>query len=69
MGKKRFKEKKYLESAGGICPYCTSTDITAPGQTEMDGMHAWQNVICESCGSEWQDVYKLVGAEEFSNNT
>jgi len=69
MGKKRFKEKKYLEAAGNICPYCLSDDVETSNAMGTDVNIAWRYVDCYNCGSEWKDLYKLVGAEEVENNT
>lgn len=69
MGKKRFKEKKYLDHSGNICPYCGSRDISNDGDVETDDNYAWRDVICDDCGSTWRDLYTLTGAEEITNNT
>ncbi len=69
MAKKRFKEKKYMNASGGICPYCKNIDVRAHGQVELDGMSGYQAVTCDYCGSEWTDIYTLTGAEEVINNT
>ncbi len=69
MSKKRFKEKKYLAGGGSKCPYCTSSNVTATGHIEIDGINGWQSVICLDCESEWTDIYTLTGAEEVQNNT
>jgi hypothetical protein len=68
MGRKRFKEKKYLESCGNICPYCGGDDLNT-GNIQTDSGSAWQDVDCENCGSEWRDLYTLTEVEEIHNNT
>jgi C4-type Zn-finger protein len=57
-----FHKKAYLQSEGSICPYCSSKNITGH-QFGYEGMNIWQSVICEECGKEWTDVYKLVDVE------
>ena len=69
MWKKRFKEKKYMEHCGNICPYCSSEDIEDDGPIEADGDNAWIHVDCNKCKSRWRDLYKLIGVEEVQNNT
>lgn len=69
MGKKRFKEKKYLQHHGGICPYCNSTDINSTGGADFDDNYVNERVECNSCKSEWRDIYVLTTAEEITNNT
>lgn len=56
----KFNEKMYLESGGVKCPYCGSEDITA-GEYRADGSLIWQDVLCNDCGSEWTDEYRLQG--------
>ena len=68
MWKKRFKEKKYMERGGNICPYCSSEDIDGE-RIEADGNIAWTQVNCNNCGSIWRDLYNLIGVEEVQNNT
>jgi DNA-directed RNA polymerase subunit RPC12/RpoP len=69
MGKKRFKSKLYLDKQGVICPYCESKNITSLGNVQVDAGGASQRIECESCGSEWFDIYELVDLEEHINNT
>ena len=69
MGKKRFKEKKYLKHHGNICPYCESHNINAKGRALFDDNYVSEDVECNSCESEWCDTYILTTAEEISNNT
>ena len=42
------------------CPICQSTNVT-PNQVQVqnDGKNACMGVICDRCGSMWQDVYDL----------
>jgi formate dehydrogenase maturation protein FdhE len=53
--------KKYLESPD-TCPFCDSEDIDA-GWVSADGASAYSAVKCNSCGTEWLDVFKLVDIE------
>ena len=69
MGKKRFKNKKYVKKGGSICPYCESYDITVDGNPLFDANYVSQDVKCDDCGSEWRDVYTLSFAEEKDSNT
>jgi len=68
MAKKRFKKDRYLKSGGAICPFCKTYNITA-GQSDFDSDYMAQKVSCEECESEWTDFYRLVNAEEVTNNT
>ena len=69
MGKKRFKEKKYIKHGGGVCPYCTSKDITGEGNAVWDANYVIHDVRCDDCDSTWKDIYTLTRAEEIHNNT
>ena len=49
----------YLTHKGAYCPYCDTSDIQG-GPVEIDSGYCWQEVACNQCGREWQDVYQLV---------
>lgn len=55
------QEKKYLKHSGVNCISCGSYDISS-GDTEIDVTGVFVSVHCNSCGFDWWDVYKLVGA-------
>ncbi len=59
------REEKYVKSGGSSCPGCGSSKITA-GDIEADGAQAYCNVTCNQCGATWQDLFKLVGIDNFS---
>ena len=50
--------QKYVEGGGDHCPFC-GRDTLSGGDRDMDGGIMSQEVTCESCGKEWQDLYKL----------
>jgi hypothetical protein len=54
----------YLESHGGVCPFCHSSDISG-GSVDIEANIAWQEVTCQEpeCGETWQDVYTLTSVE------
>jgi len=54
------EEAKYVRSGGVYCPWCKSGDLTGAG-FDVDGGTATQDIICQSCGKTWSDVYKLIG--------
>jgi len=66
MANKNFKEKKYMDEGGNVCPYCESTDVKAFGQVQVDGASGYQSAMCNQCESEWTDVYTLTGVEEIT---
>ena len=46
------------------CPYCGSYDIeTRP--MDLEGNMGFQDVECYACGKKWNDVYKLIGVDEY----
>jgi len=47
------------------CPNCSSGNISAVGDHEMDSGLSWQQVECHDCGGIWTDMYKLIGYEDF----
>ena len=60
-----YRKKKYIKSGGVRCPYCGSDNISG-GHMEVDCTGAWQDVHCDDCGKDWQDIYKMVDMEEKS---
>ncbi|MGA3118093.1 MAG: hypothetical protein ABSF90_27135 [Syntrophobacteraceae bacterium] len=59
----RAKKKEYIEAAGSFCINCGSGNISA-GKIESEGREAWQSVQCYDCGSEWNDIFRLIGADD-----
>jgi len=51
--------KRYVDNQGLKCPYCGSVDL-ACDNLDADGGYAHQDIECNGCGREWQDVYRLV---------
>jgi Zn ribbon nucleic-acid-binding protein len=58
---KKMTNKKYLEAAGALCPYCRSSKISANGYPEPEGREATGRVDCSGCGKSWYEVWKLAG--------
>lgn len=50
----------YVLGRGTRCPVCRSENIEG-GSVEVDAGAATQEVYCVDCGSEWEDVYSLIG--------
>lgn len=54
--------QEYLKVDGCHCPKCKSYNIEGEF-AEIDSGEAWQHIVCNDCGAEWNDIYKLVGME------
>lgn len=52
--------EKYIDSDGSYCPFCDSDNITT-----IDRDMPTMTVMCETCGKTWQEVYQLVGLDDF----
>jgi len=62
--KKSPIEKEYLKRKGTRCPFCDSDELKGCGEIEIfDSAIAEQPIKCMSCGSEWNDQYKLIGID------
>jgi hypothetical protein len=59
----RERRKEYIKAGGSFCINCGSGDISA-GRIESEGREAWQPVVCKDCGSEWNDIFRLIGVDE-----
>jgi len=59
----REKRREYIKAAGSFCINCGSGNISA-GKIESEGREAWQEVQCYDCGSEWNDVFRLIGVDD-----
>ena len=55
------KQKEYIKNLGNKCPSCGSSNISSCGCVGTDAGYAWQDMMCNACGAEWQDQYDLVG--------
>ncbi len=54
--------QEYLKAGGTRCPKCKSDDVDG-GFVDVDSGGAWQHIVCNNCGAEWNDIYKLVDVE------
>lgn len=54
-------DKEYVEHSGTRCPYCKGDNVRTRGELQADGSSGWQAAVCEDCGSEWSDLWALVG--------
>jgi len=64
-GKKPLSDKTYVLYGGAICPFCKSDDIRVDSGIEGCGTEASCIVSCNTCNSRWEELYKMVGFEEF----
>lgn len=55
---------EYVRLGMSRCVYCRSEDIEG-GDAEVDGADAHVPVHCNDCNSQWSDVYKFQGIEDF----
>ena len=55
------QKTKYLENPGH-CPNCGSEQIEG-GSIDVEGENAYQQVSCNDCDQQWNDIYQLVGVE------
>jgi|WetSurSiteA1Bulk_404760.scaffolds.fasta_scaffold773768_1 hypothetical protein len=53
---------EYLKSDGLLCPFCGSSYIVA-GDIEFEVAEVWQDVRCNDCKKEWNEVYTLTRIE------
>lgn len=53
-------EEAYVACKGTHCPSCGSDDLLG-AEVTIDCGEATQDIICNECGAEWTDVYKLTG--------
>jgi transposase-like protein len=59
--KEPLTNEQYVNALGQVCPYCGSDHVEAVGQFEVSCLNAYQNVICQTCETEWTDEYTLIG--------
>lgn len=59
----REKRLAYIRAGGSFCINCGSGNISA-GRIESEGREAWQPVQCYDCGSEWNDIFRLIGVDD-----
>jgi len=57
-------DNEYVRLGMSRCVYCKSGDIEG-GDAEVDGGDAYVPVHCNDCNSQWNDVYKFQGIEDF----
>lgn len=55
--------REYIDHGGNKCPFCGTWDMSV-SEGFFEGGNAWQDVVCNSCGAIWVDVYSLVTIEE-----
>ena len=55
--------KKELLKDPNHCPYCGSTDIQS-GDRNSDDNWISQDVSCNDCELEWEEIYTLSSIEE-----
>jgi len=57
--------KKYVKDGGSYCPVCKSKNISGDG-LDLDGTQVWSRIICQDCGADWIDYYKLTGYDNLN---
>jgi len=70
MNKPNDLTKRYIEKVrkdGNHCPECHNSDISG-GSVEVQANTAFQEVACNNCGAEWNDLYTLSGVEILSGS-
>ena len=60
------RDSEYVANGGLACPVCGDRGITG-GEWNAAAAAAWQEVSCETCGSEWNDCYRLVGIDNLED--
>jgi len=56
--------KRYAyEDNPNFCPYCGAPEIQA-SKFDVEGCVAYQWVRCDTCKTEWHDVFELVAIEK-----
>ena len=61
--KRPMTAEEYVAHGTETCPFCESTSIEGNAVTIVKG-GALQEVLCNSCGKEWTDVYHLAGYDK-----
>jgi len=61
MKNRKLSEQEYVSSRGVRCPFCGAEDIEGDSRVEVDAGVATQEVHCNACGEDWEDVYQLIG--------
>jgi transcription elongation factor Elf1 len=56
-------QQRYI-SGPSFCPFCEADEVVASTLESFDTVAAYQSVRCGECGTEWHNLYKLVGFEE-----
>ncbi len=59
----RKRRKEYINAGGTFCINCGSGNISA-GRIESEGREAWGQVVCHDCGSQWNDIFRLIGVDD-----
>jgi len=59
----KAEKERYIDRMGQECPNCGSGDLEMVGGTQSDCDYGWEKVVCNTCGKQWNDIYKLIGFE------
>lgn len=57
-------DTEYLQAGGNKCPFCESDQVEG-SEINIDTKSAWQEVRCNDCGGDWNDLYQLVGYQKY----
>ena len=51
--------RKYIESQGGVCPFCGGVDIEF-----IDNYGMWNELTCVECEKSWKETLSVTDIEE-----
>jgi hypothetical protein len=61
--------EEYVTSNGNKCPFCGKDDLRGGNYDMTDNDTIYYAVMCNDCGAQWDDIFKLTGFEEFTEAT
>lgn len=63
----RMTDEEYVAKKGVRCPYCGAHAVRTLSDMDPCDDAAYQDAICDECGKEWIDLFKLVGYSEVND--
>jgi len=58
-------QSEYLNSPD-TCPFCHGTNSEATGESNTDADWHSEEIQCNDCGKEWNDIYTLAQFQEIT---